>query len=92
MNCFQFLSLSVINAHICVFQSLLSSDLPSSEDRSNVLKFATANPSALGAQSLKILCIDRSQQLDYILHEFPYALLQFGKVTKFFILNLESIV
>lgn len=72
-------SLSSSLLHLVVLQSLLSSDLPSSEDRSNVLKFATANPSALGAQSLKILCIDRSQQLDYILHEFPYALLQFGK-------------
>ncbi|KAG0721181.1 Hermansky-Pudlak syndrome 3 protein [Chionoecetes opilio] len=50
------------------------------QDRSNVLKFATSNQSVLGAQSLKILCLDRSQQLDYILQEFAYALLQFGKV------------
>ncbi|KAK4302345.1 hypothetical protein Pmani_025562 [Petrolisthes manimaculis] len=65
--------------HLLVLQSLLSSDLPSAEDRSNVLKFATSNPTALGAQSLRVLCLEPSQQLEYVLQEFPHALLQFGK-------------
>ncbi|XP_042207790.1 Hermansky-Pudlak syndrome 3 protein-like isoform X2 [Homarus americanus] len=65
--------------HLVVLQSLLSSDLPSVEDRNNVLKFVTSNPTALGAQSLRILCLDPSQQLEFILQEFPHALLQYGK-------------
>ncbi|XP_045621945.1 BLOC-2 complex member HPS3 isoform X2 [Procambarus clarkii] len=65
--------------HLVVLQSLLSSDLPSVEDRNNVLKFVTSNPTALGAQSLRVLCLEPSQQLDYVLQEFPHALLQYGK-------------
>ncbi|XP_071522877.1 BLOC-2 complex member HPS3 isoform X3 [Panulirus ornatus] len=65
--------------HLVLLQSLLSSDLPSVEDRANVLKFVTSNPSAMGAQSLRVLCLEPSQQLEYILQEFPHSLLQFGK-------------
>ncbi|XP_069957344.1 BLOC-2 complex member HPS3 isoform X3 [Cherax quadricarinatus] len=72
-------NLSASLLHLVVLQSLLSSDLPSVEDRTNVLKFVTANPTALGAQSLRVLCLESSQQLDYILQEFPHALLQYGK-------------
>ncbi|XP_027229784.1 BLOC-2 complex member HPS3 isoform X1 [Penaeus vannamei] len=72
-------NLSSSSLHLVVLQSLLSSDLPSAEDRNNVLKFVTSNPEALGAQSLRILCLDPQKQLEYILSEFPPVLLQYGK-------------
>ncbi|XP_066989982.1 BLOC-2 complex member HPS3 isoform X2 [Macrobrachium rosenbergii] len=65
--------------HLLVLQSLLSSELPSSEDRANVLKFVKTNPTAVGAQSLHLLCLEPVQQMEYMLNHFPLILLQYGK-------------
>ncbi|CAL4066395.1 unnamed protein product, partial [Meganyctiphanes norvegica] len=65
--------------HLLVLQSLLSSDLPSNEDRANVLKFVGSNPTAPGAMALKVLCLSQKEQLNFLINEFPTALLQYAK-------------
>lgn len=65
--------------HLLVLQSLLSSDLPSAEDRTNVLKFVGSNPTAPGAMALKVLCLTQKDQLNFLINEFPTVLLQYAK-------------
>ena len=67
---------------LLILQSLLSSSLPSSSDRQNVIKFAKGNPSLKGSDGLLAAALTGHQQMNFVLTKYPEAFIIWAKVKK----------